>query len=69
MQQTPRSKQSAAYIEVGKIKSLCFFISLGRFVNVNASNSAEKTIQNQESVLSIAKLQIKHGMSAIPYEM
>ena len=47
-----------------KQERLCFLTSRGRFVNVNDNKSAETTIQNQERVLFIARLQIKHGTSA-----
>jgi hypothetical protein len=64
MQQTPKSKTSDKYCDNGIKTSLSFFIRFGKLVKVNASSSAESTIQNQESFLSIAKLQIKHGISA-----
>ena len=48
------------------VQLMDFFIILGKFVNVNESRSAEATIQNQERVLSIAKLQIKQVKSATP---
>ena len=65
MQQTPNNKHNAKYIESGTKISLCFLINFGKLVKENASNNADATIQNQERVLSIAKLQIKHGMRAI----
>ena len=44
--------------------SLCFFMYLGRLVIEKAKMSDAKTIQNQESVLFIARLQIKHTTRA-----
>ena len=69
MQQTPKSKHNAKYIEVGIKINLCFLISFGRLVNVNARSKADKTIQNQVRPLFIAKSQIKHGIRAIAYDM
>ena len=65
IQHTPKRIQRAKYIESGIRINLCFFINLGKFVNVNASNNAASTIQNQDNVLLIAKLQIKQGINAV----
>jgi hypothetical protein len=64
IQQIASSRQSARYEDNGSISNLCFLISFGRFVKVNAKINAESTIQNHESVLLIARLQIKQGNNA-----
>ena len=64
--QTPKRMQSAEYIESGIKSSLYFFMCFVKFVKVNESNKADKTIQNQLSVLLTAKLQIKQVNIAMP---
>ena len=55
--------------EKGKKISLYFLIREGRFVNVKDKIRDDSTIQNQERVLLIAKLHMKQGISATPYEI
>ena len=65
-EQTPKSNTSAKNSISGNKINLFFFISLGKFVKVKDKINAERTIQNHERVLSIAKLHIKQGIKATP---
>ena len=65
MAHTPSNKHKAKYIKAGRKINLCFFINLGKLVNVNASINEDNTIQNHDNVPSIAKLQIKQVIIVI----